>query len=351
MVLAVRNQLQPSCVECRLSIRETRAREAAHRGLPPTLPPDLASGQVKAQIHNEAGENLKLAGQAVLTDPGGRAAAMSCPVCPPDPLSLSLSPSSLTGDIGTSQQIFPRIHWVDGTSKINQNPNAIDWFPGNPSTAWVSEATANFRVQFGPQPGSTSIGATMPNEYHYEIDHHSYSCVQQFTIPVSASPAAVSSVCPIPTGETTTASGWAEEHNHDAIHKFMQRLTPFTTSFAGRVVTESDAAPATDNCWFPGSEIPLTTGVTGGSWPVNSQNKWGFDFVGWKNNAITFYQTQRVMMGLPMPCEFRMFQRLAISCGTTTTVYRDLVVLRGVISPTGASSERDGVLVGRPLVP
>ena len=78
-----------------------------------TLPPDLTSGQVKAQIHNDAGENLKLVGQAVLTDPGGRAAAMSCPVCPPDPHSLSLSPSSFTGNIGTSQQIFPRIHWAD----------------------------------------------------------------------------------------------------------------------------------------------------------------------------------------------------------------------------------------------
>ena len=133
---------------------------------------------------------MKLLGQTVLTDAGGRAAAMSRPVCPPDPVLLTLSPTSFTGNIGTSQQIVPTIHWHDGTSKANPSTGSIDWLPGNPSIASVSEAPANFQVQFGPQPGSTSIEAVMPYLCGYQFDHFTFSCVCSIPRPMSAFAAA-----------------------------------------------------------------------------------------------------------------------------------------------------------------
>ena len=140
------------------------------------LPKDVLSGQAKAVVHNGRGERHKLVGEAIQIDGQGRMTGfLSCPYCPPDPSYVTLSPLSLTGNVGTSQQIYPTIHWADGTSFINQNPWAIDWYPGNSSVATVSEAWSNFQVQF-QGPGSTQMDAKMPNECHYEWNHFVSEC-------------------------------------------------------------------------------------------------------------------------------------------------------------------------------
>ncbi|HXG31942.1 MAG TPA: hypothetical protein VNJ11_01145 [Bryobacteraceae bacterium] len=158
--------------------------------------------------------------------------------------------------------------------------------------------------------------------------------------------------CPVPSGETTSSAGWADEEGRPAVHKFIQQLSPGGTRFGGRIISESDSSPATDSCWFPESRCPPTRGVTGGSWIVGSDNRWGPDYVGWETGCFSYYQRERRRQGLP-PCEFNLFQRLTISeCGfgSSPTVYRTNVVLKGIVSATGASSGRDGVLVGRPLI-
>ena len=159
-----------------------------------TLPPDLNAGQVKTVVHNGLGENHRMVGQSLqVSGDGSTSAFLSCPVCPPDPSHVTLSASSFGGEVGTNQQVTPYIHWSDGTFKINNNPYAIDWFPGSSSIATVSEAWSNFRVNFGPQPGTTTLGAQMPNECHYEYDWYTGECACLYTILAQLSPAA--SVC------------------------------------------------------------------------------------------------------------------------------------------------------------
>jgi len=58
----------------------------------------------------------------------------------------------------------------------------------------VSEAWANFRVQF-QSPGTTTIGATMPNECSWEYDYSTGECNCAFYLPVSAQqPAGVTTI-------------------------------------------------------------------------------------------------------------------------------------------------------------
>ena len=149
------------------------------------LPPDLTAGQVNTVVHNEQDTYHKMIGQSVQVHPGGETSAfLSCPMCPPSPSHVTLSPLSFTGNIGSSQQIWPYIHWSNGTYKVNNNPYAIDWDPANSSIATVSEAWYNFRVQFGPQPGSTTIDAEMPNECYWEFDEYTGQCECLYELPV-----------------------------------------------------------------------------------------------------------------------------------------------------------------------
>ena len=48
----------------------------------------------------------------------------------------------------------------------------------------MSEAWANFRVQF-QSPGTTTIGATIPNECSWEYDYSTGECNCAFYLPVS----------------------------------------------------------------------------------------------------------------------------------------------------------------------
>lgn len=134
------------------------------------LPPDVMAGQAKAIVQNTVGERHTILGQAISVGPQGPVTgSLGCGLCPPDPEYVTLSPLSFTGNVGTSQQIYPWIHWSDETSQVVTSPGKIDWYPGNPSVATVSEAVSNFRVQF-QGPGTTVIDAEMPYYCHYQYD-------------------------------------------------------------------------------------------------------------------------------------------------------------------------------------
>jgi len=169
------------------------------------LPPDVVAGQGKVMVRNRLGEKRKLVSQAIQIDGEGRMTGfLSCAYCPPDPSDLTLSPLSLTGEVGTSQQIYPWIWWSDGTSNINNNPNAIDWYPANPVIATVLEAWGNFQVQFH-SPGTTLLDATMPNECAWEYDDSAGDCNCAFYLQVSTQvPAQVTATCATPVNFRTT---------------------------------------------------------------------------------------------------------------------------------------------------
>ncbi len=80
--------------------------------------------------------------------------------------------------------LSPNFRSSDGTSNINNNPNAIDWYPGNPVIATVLEAWGNFQVQFH-SPGATLLDATMPNECAWEYDDSAGDCSCAFYLQVS----------------------------------------------------------------------------------------------------------------------------------------------------------------------
>ena len=188
----------------------------------------------------------------------------------------------------------------------------------------MSEAWDNFRVNF-EGVGTTEIDASA-SDCHYEYVTEDMDipaeCVCQNTLTVTAQPtASATTTCPVPTGETTRSAGW-----NVAVHKFVQTLKPTGTSFAGRRITESNTQAATDTCWFAGSDVPKVTGVTGGSWTVGSDNRWGPDHVGYTNvGRIVYYRNE-----MRAPCGFTMYQTLTISgCGggSSSSVYRTNVRL------------------------
>lgn len=319
------------------------------------LPADVTSGQAKVFVRNTPERVNKLIGQAVqVAADGSLTGFLSCPVCPPDPSSASLSPLSLTGDVGGSKRIYPWMHWTDGSKSLVINPAGVTWDVGNEKVATVSEAWSNFRVQF-KGPGETTIGATM-SDCNYVLPEQDPSddaapseCVCQQAVSVTAAKKATATTrCPIPTGETTSAKGWADDDAAPAVHQFEQTLKPTGTSFTGRTITESDSSTATDTCWWSGSRFRKVTGVTSGEWTVRSRNRWGLDSIGWTDlGTIQYYREQG-----RAPCGFTKYQRLTISgCGggSSSTVYRTNVPLSSTFTDTHVTVSRSGVSKTRRL--
>ena len=152
------NTLQPGEVR-HIDIRQLRDDQVA--GLAGnTIPEDVVAGQAKVFVYNSrVGRGNKLIGQAYQENGGTLSAYLSCPVCPPSPISLTLSPSELSGHVDTSQSIYADILYGDGSVWPVVNQHAIDWSSGNDQVATVSEIGFNFRVEFNGT-GSTTVDAT-----------------------------------------------------------------------------------------------------------------------------------------------------------------------------------------------
>ena len=345
------NTLRPGEVRP-IDVRQLRDEKVA--GLDgKTIPETVVSGQAKVFVHNSAiGRGNQLIGQAFQESAGMLSAYLSCPVCPPSPTGLELSPSQFTGHVDTSQSIYADIQYDDGSSCPVVNANAIAWSSGNSQDATVSESGSSFTVEF-EGAGNTTVSATADECVYGPDDTGSDSvdeCLCQYLAALQAAPVAVTATCPVPTGEVTTSDGWS----FPAVHRFEQRLTPFGTSFVGRWFSESDAAPATDSCWFQDSNYDPMSGVSGGAWRVTPGNNWGPDSVGYDYTPlIWYYREQRPMNDLPMPCGWTVYQRLEItSCGpgSTASVYRPSVTLEAEMSLTEVSASRDGIEASRVLL-
>ncbi|SMO76676.1 Putative peptidoglycan binding domain-containing protein [Geodermatophilus aquaeductus] len=139
----------------------------------------------------------------------------------------------------------------------------------------------------------------------------------------------------LPVSETTTSRGWGAG-NMATVHQWRQRLTPTTRSFQGCSVTEADPGGGSDTCHFPGSTFAPFTGVTGGTWGVDSHNRWGNDFVGWFSPAVTYYRAQG-----RAPCTASFPQSMRVVRPSGDVQYKNHT-LTMTIGATTVSSTRDG---------
>ncbi|MGD9691315.1 MAG: hypothetical protein AB7G17_00565 [Phycisphaerales bacterium] len=139
----------------------------------------------------------------------------------------------------------------------------------------------------------------------------------------------------IPTGETTASNGWGAGGS-TTVHRWQMTLTPGTTNFQGRSVTEQDAGGGgPDTCWFNGSTYARWTAITGGTWVVGANNVWGDDFVGWFSAAVTYYRAQG-----RAPCQTTFPQDMHIN-GEGSPRYRTNTLSCG-FTAAGVWSTRDG---------
>jgi len=154
--------------------------------------------------------------------------------------------------------------------------------------------------------------------------------------------ATATSTCSYPTGETTIFNTW--NSTYQTVGEWYQYLNSTGGPFTGRTITESNGAAGNDGCYFSGSSISTQTSVAGSSWPVTSTNGWGPDEVGWyPDSTVRYYQSQRLQMGLGLPCEAQLYQNLTSSCpGGASSTYRTNVLLRGIISASQVGTSRDG---------
>ena len=142
-------------------------------------------------------------------------------------------------------------------------------------------------------------------------------------------------ICVLPSGETSTSSGWA----NGGIHKWTQTLTPGTANFQGRKVHEK-GGKGTDTCWFRGSQIGKFDRITGGAWKVGNGNVWGPDFVGWKAKAVDYYRRiKKNACGTTFP------QDMYINCPHPMRAQRYIQgnQLGGTITATTVTSTRAGL--------
>jgi hypothetical protein len=227
---------------------------------------------------------------------------------------------------------------------------------GGIQTSILYASPTQINVQF-------SAPATPPGNYNVWVTSNGFSGSGFLQAPGGGSQAQsaakpASTVCPFPTGESTASYGWADSAGHNAIHNFLQTLQPTPTSqptgasFAGRRVRESNAAPAADGCHFSGSLWPKVDGISGGEWLVGSSNTWGIDSVGPTNDVFFYYQQQRPIRSLSLPCHIDVFQRMEINTcdgSTVFTSYKTPILLKTIISSTGVTIGRDTVTVTRQL--
>jgi hypothetical protein len=139
----------------------------------------------------------------------------------------------------------------------------------------------------------------------------------------------------LPTGEQTASAGW---HNpYDSAHNWIQTLIG-GASFGGRVVTERDpGGGGPDTCWYPESIIPKGESISGGSWQVGSDNRWGPDTVGWTPFAVGYYRSRD-----RAPCDTSFPQELVITWPGYGEFSYLTTTLRAGITNSTVWSERSG---------
>jgi hypothetical protein len=290
------------------------------------LPMNVNAGQV-VWFERDLGS---LIGRAEVANiPKGIASTFSCTApcdCPPNFSSASLAPTSpppstFTGVPG--DLIAARVTEIDKDCYNNSfgpyNVNVSSWITENPAVATIS-GQGVFLVGSGTCSVRGQFSATV----------YGFNCTPMTINPSAGANVAVSA-CQIPTGETTATRGWL-----DTIGLFDMTLTPSTTNFVNRVVSEQNPGGGSDTCWFSGSQFPPFTTITGGSWTVESGNRYGFDAIGVFADVINYYRsTGRA------PCRFTLPQRMVIICPSIAVPYvtNTLVIEIGTTTITTSRAE------------
>jgi hypothetical protein len=290
------------------------------------LPGNVNAGQV-VWFERELGS---LIGRAVIASiPKGIASTFSCTApcdCPPNFFSASLAPttpppSTFTGVPGVL--ISARVTEIDKDCYNNTfgpyNVNVSNWITENPAVATIS-GQGVFLVGSGTCSVRGQFSATV----------YGFNCTPITINPSAAANVAVSA-CQTPTGETTAARGWL-----DTIALFDMTLTPTSTNFANRVVSEQNPGGGSDTCWFSGSLFPAFTSITGGSWTIESGNRYGYDAVGVFAEVVNYYRSNG-----RAPCQFTLPQRMVIICPSIAVPYvtNTLVIQIGTTTITTSRAE------------
>ena len=209
------------------------------------------------------------------------------------------------------------------------------------SVKFVNDTAAAVKVYWIDYSGNLVLYQTLPSGFEYVqqtyvthpwvVQSSAGACLAIFQ-PLAGEHTAL--LCGIPDGEATLAHGWADYTLYD----FEQILLPATANFKGRAVTEQDpGGDGPDTCWFQGSAIGKQEAISGGSWKVKADNKWGYDTVGWSDKAVSYYRDKG-----RAPCQTTFRQRMVISCGTTTRPYLTDTLQSG-FTKTEVWDERAGV--------
>lgn len=122
---------------------------------------------------------------------------------------------------------------------------------------------------------------------------------------------------------------------------FGATITGSAYNLGGREVTEQDpGGGGPDTCYFsPGSAVDPFESVTGGYWPVASDNTYGGDLIGWSSGAVQFYRDHH---GTGIDCGTRFQQRMVIDCSSNTRPYAiNEITIR--ITANNVVITRDGV--------
>jgi hypothetical protein len=119
--------------------------------------------------------------------------------------------------------------------------------------------------------------------------------------------------CQGPNAESTIVWGM----NPPSQTNFLQTVSNGAANYDTTSVQEGDAQTGSDTCYFNGSSVAQSTGVSGGTWTVgspNGHNQWGFDTVGIKPAGLDYYRIEAPAHGHPLPCGFTVYQSMAMLC-------------------------------------
>jgi len=272
------------------------------------LPPDLASGAYRIlDLTDHAAGNL-YEGKVIVDKTYGHAAYGCMICCGPKYALMAYNPLAVLVNGYDSQQVqsndsctgspaiitddFPT-WWTDNTSIATANQNQI---------TGVAVGTTNHHAQsvmmyWGPK--AYSGDGTCPQD---QKEADAGTDVQP---------------CAAPNAESTQIG----PTYNTTISRFNQTISDSAgDSFDGWPVTEGNAAPGQDTCWFSGSLVPRGTGVSGGTWTVaggdvaGQHNHWGLDLVGFDPDSVTYYRANGPGHGIAIPCGATLYQSMEILC-------------------------------------
>lgn len=154
--------------------------------------------------------------------------------------------------------------------------------------------------------------------------------------------------CVMPTGETTSSSGWRDDLGWYTVHEFRGNLLPASGVYAGHSVQEYQPSQGSDGCWAPGLPASYRYALSQpyNAWPVDGNASYG-DSIGWiSSDVVTDIRNFRSANGLSMPCDVSVPQQMKMLTCPGAPVYQSHnVTMR--IGPTVFQVGRSNVTVAR----